>query len=132
MILVLLTIVIMALPALLLAWGSCATFIPGLLITGTAVWILLVPGATDQLRSAFGDHTWVFRLIVFFGPPLNDDQLPPQVLVGGIHGLGLALGLVLLFSSIAAMMVRRYTRRAVQDAFDAEYAADQIRPMLRS
>ena len=72
----------------------------------------------------------MFRLIVFFGPPLNDDQLP-QRLVGGIHGLWLALGLALLFASIAAMMVRRYTRRAVQDAFDAEYASEQIRPMQR-
>jgi len=131
MILVVLTIVIMTLPTLLLVWGSWATFVPGLLITGVAIWILMVPGATDQLRSAFGDHSWVFRLIVFFGPPLNDDQLPQAVQVGGIHGLGLALGLVLLFASIAAMMVRRYTRRAVQDAFDAEYASEQIRPMQR-
>jgi len=114
-ILVIVVVVIMMVPALLLAWGAAATFLPGLIFTAASMY-LLIGGQTavDQTHDGLGTSGWVDRTIAFFG---------------SIQGL--AVGLGLLFASIAAMMVRRYTRRAVQDAFDAEYASDQIRPMVR-
>src|SRR6478752_8285033 len=114
-ILVIVVVVIMMVPALLLAWGAAATFLPGLIFTAASLY-LLIGGQTavDQTHDGLGTSAWVDRTIAFFG---------------SIQGL--AVGLALLFASIAAMLVRRYTRRAVQDAFDAEYASDQIRPMQR-
>jgi hypothetical protein len=114
-ILVIVVVLIMMVPALLLAWGAAATFLPGLIFTAISLY-LLIGGVTavKQTHDGLGTAAWVDRTIAFFG---------------SIEGL--AVGLALLFASIAAMMVRRYTRRAVQDAFDAEYASEQIRPMQR-
>jgi len=114
-ILVILVVVIMMVPVLLLAWGAAATLVPGVLFTAASLW-LLIGGAEAivQTKRGLGSGAWVDRTIGFFA---------------SIQGL--AVGLALLFASIAAWMIRRYTRREIQDALDAEYAAEQMRPVQR-
>jgi hypothetical protein len=114
-ILVILVVVIMMVPALLLAWGAAATFLPGLIFTAASLWLIIGGDyAQTQTILVFGDRAWVVRTMDFFR------AIP-----------GLAVGLALLFASIAAWMIRRYTRRAIQDALDADYAAEQMRPVQR-
>ena len=113
-------VVIIVLPALLLAWAPLVALIPGLVFAAFSFWLLLFDAAPGQLAEFLkqpldGTNNWALRLITFFGSPS-----------------GLGLGLALLFAGIAAIMVRRFTRRSIQDALDAEYAAAEMQPVLRN
>jgi hypothetical protein len=113
-------VVIIVSPALLLAWAPLVALIPGLVFAAFSFWLLLFDAAPRQLAELLkqpldGTNNWALRLITFFGSPS-----------------GLGLGLALLFAGIAAIMVRRFTRRSIQDALDAEYAAAEMQPVLRT
>ena len=76
------------------------------LLTALSLWLLLFDNASGQLQDAFGQHAWLDALRSYIA-----------------SYFGLAAGLALLFAGVAAIMIRRQTRRAVQDAFDAEQAS---------
>ncbi len=108
-----LVILIMVLPALLIAWAPLAALVPGVLLTALSLWLLLFDNASGQLQDAFGQHAWLDALRSYIA-----------------SYFGLAAGLALLFAGIAAIMIRRQTRRTIQDAFDAEQASSDMRPVL--
>lgn len=91
--------ILVALPALFVAWASWTALVPGLLVTGLTIWAMVTPadsGGAYYVDKATG---WAFG-------DLTLGQF-------AYTGQGLLVGLPLLFAGLAAVFLRSGVRRTI-------------------
>jgi hypothetical protein len=91
--------ILVALPALLVAWASWTALIPGIILTGATIWAMVTPQATGGAYYIDKATGWAF------GKPTLGDF--------AFLGYGLLVGLPLLFAGVAAVFLRAGVRRTI-------------------
>jgi hypothetical protein len=90
---------LVALPALFVAWASWTALVPGVLVTGLTIWAMVTPYRTGGAYYIDKITGWAF------------DQ--PTLGQFAYTGQGLLVGLPLLFAGLAAVFLRAGVRRTI-------------------
>lgn len=97
--------VVIAVAALLAAWASWGPILPGLLLTGVSVWAMVTVGPHSGSSYIAGGTRWLF----------SEGQLAALC----ANGTGLTIGLLLLLSGVAAVLLRAGVRRTIREQLES-------------